>query len=138
MEQTILTWENLNETSVRHNRTNCTLVNLTNLWDCYDTLDLRESSIDRLLVWSRNLYLTYTVNLVDCDSSTCLLLHLLDNLTARTDNSTDELLRNLNLNDTWNLWLKLLTWLSDCVGDTSEDVLTTSLCLCKSLLKNLV
>ena len=56
VEQTILTWENLYEATVRHDRTNSTLVNLTNLRNSYDTLDLSQSSIDRILVRSRYLY----------------------------------------------------------------------------------
>ena len=137
VEQTILTRENLYETTVRHDRTNSTLVNLTNLWNSYDSLDLTQSSIDRILVRSRYLYVTLTISLLDSDSSTCILLHLLDNLTTRTDNSTNEFLRNIECYNTWNLWLHLSTWLRDCLHHAVEDVLTTSLSLHQSLLENL-
>ncbi len=137
MEQTILTRENLYEATVRHDRTNSTLVNLTNLRNSYDSLDLSQSSIDRILVRSRYLYVTLTISLLDSDSSTSILLHLLDNLTTRADNSTDELLRNIECYDTWNLWLHLSTWLRDSLHHAVEDVLTTSLSLHQSLLENL-
>ena len=136
MQQTVLARHNLYETSIRHDRANYTVVDLTNLRDCNDSLDLADCSIDAILVRSRYLNLTYTVNLVDSDGSASILLHLLDDLTTRANNSTDELLRNLELYDTWNLWLHLCTWLSDCVGEALQDVLTTSLSLHQSLLED--
>ena len=138
MEQTVLTRENLNEATVRHYRTNGALVYFTNLRDSYYCLDLGKGSIDRILVRSRNLHLAYAVSLFDGDSSACLILHLLYNLTARTDDCTDEILRNLDLYDTWNLWLHFLAWFRDCIGKASEDMVATCLCLGKSTLENLV
>ena len=76
-------------------------------------------------------------SLLDSDCRTSILLHLLDNLTTRADNSTDELLRDIECYDTWNLWLHLSTWLRDCLHHAVEDMLTTSLSLHQSLLKNL-
>ena len=48
VEQTILTRENLYEATVRHDRANSTLVNLTNLRNSYDSLNLSQSCIDRI------------------------------------------------------------------------------------------
>ena len=45
--------------------------------------------------------------------------------------------RDIECYDTWNLWLHLSTWLRDCLHHAVEDVLTTSLSLHQSLLKNL-
>ena len=137
VEQTILTRENLYEATVRHDRANSTLVNLTNLRNSYDSLNLSQSCIDRILVRSRYLYVTLTISLLDSDCRTSILLHLLDNLTTRADDSTDEFLRNIECYDTWNLWFHLSTWLRDCLHHAVEDVLTTSLSLHQSLLKNL-
>ena len=104
VEQTVLARENLYEASVRHDRAYCSVINLTNLRDGNDGLDLAKGCVDAFLVGSTNLHLANSVNLVDGDGGTCVLLHLLDNLSTRTDNSTDELLRYLNLYDTWYLW----------------------------------
>ncbi len=137
MEQTILTRHDLNEATVRHDATNGSLIDLTYLGDSHDSLDLGDSSIDAFLVRSRNLNLTNTLCLIDCDSSTSILLHLLDNLATRADDSTDELLRNIELNNTGNLRFHLCTRLCDGVGEALQDVLTTSLGLHKSFLKNI-
>ena len=64
VEQTILTWQNLYEATVRHDRANGTLINLTYLRNSYDSLDLSQSSIDRILVRSRYLYVTLTLSLI--------------------------------------------------------------------------
>ena len=137
MQQTILARHKLYEASVRHNATNGTLVNLTNLRNGNDSLDLSDSGINALLVRTADLNLTNTVFLVNGDSSTGILLHLLDNLTTRANDSTNELLRNLKGNNTWNMWLQLRTWLSNGIGDALQDVLTSSLSLHQRLLENI-
>ena len=137
VEQTVLARHELYEAAVRHDAANSTLVNLTNLGDGNDSLDLSQCGIDALLVRSANLYLTNAINLVDSDSSTGILLHLLDNLTTRANDSTNELLRNLNLNDARNLRLQLSAWLSDSISNALQDVLTTSLSLHQRLLQNI-
>ena len=136
MEQTILARHDLYEAAVRHDAANHTIVNLTYLGDSHDSLDLSQGCVDALLIGTRYLYLTNTVGFVDSDSGLGVFLHLLDNLTARADDSTDELLRNLDLDDTGNLRLELGTGLSDSIGETLQDVLTTSLCLHQSLLED--
>jgi hypothetical protein len=52
VQQTVLTRHNLNEASVRHDRTNHTVVNLAYLRNSYDSLNLTDSGIDALLVRS--------------------------------------------------------------------------------------
>ena len=127
MEQTILARHDLYEATVRHNAADSTLVDLTHLGDSHDSLDLGDSCVDAFLVRSRNLNLANTLCLIDGDGGTGILLHLLDDLTARADDSTDELLRNIKGHNTGNLRLQLGTRLGDGVGEALQDVLTTCL-----------
>ena len=136
MEQSILTRHELNEAAIRHDAANGALINLANLGNGNDSLDLGNSSVDRLLVGAADLNLANTVLFVDSDGGTGVFLHLLDNLSTRTDDSTDELLGNFEGLDAWYLWLELGTWLGDGVGDALQDVLTTSLCLHEGFLED--
>ena len=94
VEQTVLARHELYEAAVRHDAANGTLVDLTDLRDGNDSLDLGDSGIDALLVRTADLNLANTVFLVDSDGSTGVFLHLLDDLSARANDSTNELLRN--------------------------------------------
>ena len=137
MEQTVLARHELYEAAVRHDAADRTLVDLTNLRDGDDSLDLGDSGVDDLLVRTADLNLTNSVFLIDGDDGTSILLHLLDDLSTRTNHRTNELLRNLEGLDTWYLWLQLRTWLGDGVCDALQDVLTTSLCLHQRFLQDI-
>ena len=52
VQQSILTRQNLNEASVRHDGTHGTLIDLAHLGDGYDGLDLSQCGIDGVLVRS--------------------------------------------------------------------------------------
>ena len=136
MEQTILARHDLHEATIRHHRTDSSVVNLANLRNGNDSADLADGLVDAILVRSTYLNLTHAVGLVDGYRSTRLLLNLLDNLSARADYGSDELLRNIECLDAWHLWLQFGTWLSDSVGELAQDVLATFLGLHKSLLKD--
>ena len=136
MQQTVLARHELYEATIRHNTANGTLVNLTYLRNSNDSLDLSNSSVDALLVRTTDLNLTNAILFIDSDGGAGIFLHLLDNLTTRANNSTDELLRNLEGLDAWYVWFQLRTWLSNSIGDALQDVLTTSLSLHQCLLQN--
>ena len=82
--------------------------------------------------------MSYAVRLVDGDDRAGIFLHLLYDFSARADDSTDELLRDVERHDARHVRLEFWTRLSDGVGDAVEDMLTPSLSLCESLLENLV
>ncbi len=111
MEQTILARHDLYEATVRHDAADSTLVDFTHLGDSHDSLDLGNSCVDAFLVRSRNLNLANTLCLIDGDGGTGILLHLLDDLSARANDGTDELLRNGEGNDAGHLRLQLLAGL---------------------------
>lgn len=138
VEQTVLSRHELYEATVRHDAANGTVVNLAYLWDGNDSLDLSHCSVDNVLARTAYLNLAYAVFLVDGDGSTSLFLYTLDDLTARTDDSTYELLRNDDLLDAWYMRLEFWTWSVESLHHLSKDVLATSLCLHESLLENLV
>ena len=81
--------------------------------------------------------MTHAIGLVDSNDGTCILLHLLDNLSARANNGTDELLRNIEGHDAGNLRFELCARLGDGVGEALQDVLTTGLGLHEGLLQDL-
>ena len=99
MQQAILTRQDLYEGSESNNRTNLTVVNLANLRDRYDTLDSSQGCIQSILVLTEDINITFIILFGDGNGCTGLFLDLLDHLTARADHSTDELLRNRDLND---------------------------------------
>ena len=138
VKQTVLTRQELHEAAIRHHRTNGTVISLTNLRNGNDSLDLRHSSFDGSTVWSRNLHLAHTVLFIDGDDSLSVFLHLLNHLTARTDDSTDELLRNDDLLNAWYVWLQFWTRFRNRLHHLTHDVLTTSLCLHERLFENLI
>ena len=136
MQQTVLARHELYKAAVRHDAANGTLVNLANLRDSNDSLDLSNSGVDALLVRTADLNLANAILFIDSDGSTGILLHLLDNLSARANDSTNELLRNFEGLNTRNLRFQLGTWLSDSISDALQDMLTTSLSLHQCLLQN--
>jgi hypothetical protein len=95
VEQAVLARHNLDETSVRHDAANSSLVDLANFRHSHDGANLANSGINALLVGARYLHLANAVLFVNGDGGLSVLLHLLDNLTTRANDSTDELLRNL-------------------------------------------
>ena len=142
MEETFLTRENLYECTELEDRNDLAVVNCANLWNCSDAVDPVDSLVHRLLVKTEDIYNTLLsaidLLLCDSDSSTCLALDLLDSLTTLTDDSTDELAINDELNHTWNELLVLSTWLADSLHHLTHDVETTLTCLLECLCENVV
>ena len=138
MQQTIPARHELYEAAIRHYATYNALIHVTYLGNSHDSLDLAHCSINNILAAAGNLNLAYTINLVDCDSSTCLLLHTLDDLAARTYYSTDKLLRNYHLLYTWYMRFQFRTRSIQSLQHLSQNMLTASLCLHQSLLQDLV
>src|SRR5574344_528343 len=136
MKKSILTRENLNETSIRHNRANSTFINLTNFRNSNDTLNLSKSGINAIFVRSTNLDMAHTIGLINSDCSTGIFLHLLDNLSTRPNDSANEFLRNIQSFNTWNLWFHFLTWFCNRISQLTQDMFTASLCLKQSLFEN--
>lgn len=134
VEQAFLARKDLDEATVRHDALYHAIVNLANLRQGHDALDFCHCRVDALLVRSRNLHVTDTVGLVDGDSGTCVLLHLLDNLAAGANDGSDELLRNVECLNAWHLRLELLAWLRDGLHHLAHDVLAAGLSLHESLL----
>ena len=85
MEQSFPSWENLYEASVRHNALYHTVIYLSYLRNGNDGADLGNGSIDACLIRSTDLHLSYAISLIDGDSSVGLIMNLLDNLYARTN-----------------------------------------------------
>src|SRR5574344_1892812 len=136
MKQTVLAWHELYKATIRHDAAYGTLVNLTNLRNSHNGTNLGNSSIDAVLIGTAHLNLTNAILFIDSDSSTGILLHLLNDLSARANHSTNELLRNLKGYDAGYVWFKLSTWLSNSIGDAFKDVLTASLSLHKSFFQD--
>ena len=133
VEQTFLARQDLDEAAVRHDALHHTVVDLTYLRQGHDALDLGDGGVDALLIRSRHLHVTHTVALVDGDGRACVFLHLLDNLSARANDSADELLGDVEGNDAGHLRLHLLTGLADGLHHFAHDMLTTGLGLHESL-----
>ncbi len=136
VEQTFLTRQNLDEAAVRHDALHHTVVHLTHLGQGDDALDLGDGSVDALLVRSRHLHMTHTVGLVDGDGSASVFLHLLDNLSARANDGTDEFLGDVESLDAGHLRLQLLARLADGLHHLAHNMLTASLGLHEGLLND--
>ena len=80
--------------------------------------------------------MSLTIGLINCNRCTCLFLHLLDNLTTRTNDCTDEFLRNIKSLNTWNLWFEFGTRLGYRLKHAVQNMLTACLCLHQCLLKD--
>ena len=137
VKQSFFAWKNLNKTAIRHNALDYTIVNFANFGKSNNAFNLSHCSINAILIWSRNLYMTLTISLFNGDSSACIFLHLLDNLSTRANNSTNKLFRNINSHDTWYLWFHLGTRSIDGLHHLIHDMLTTSFRLHKSLFNDI-
>ena len=138
MKQTVATRHEFHECTVRHHAANHTVIHLTNFGHSHDRLDFTQSCVYHVLICATHLYDTYAVCLLDGNDSTGFLLNTLDNLSARADDSTDELFRYRNLNDTRNVRLQLGTRSRHTFGQLAQDVFTSGFRLHQCLLQNLI
>ncbi len=138
VHESLLARQDLNETAVRHDALDGAVINLTYLRNGHDSLDLCHCSVDGALVRGGDLNLAHAICLLDVDCRAGILLHLLDDLSARSDYSADELLRNGDHLNARNLWLEVGPWLAYGVGQAVEDVLSAGLGLCQRLLEDLI
>ena len=138
MEQAVAASHELYKCAVGHYAAHLTCVYLAHLGNSYNSANLGESAVDSLLAGTCDFYLTYTVNLVNSDGSTSLLLNTLDNLSTRADNSTDELLRYGDRYDAGGMGFEVLAGFGDALSDLAEDVETCITSLLERLFKDLV
>ena len=138
MEQAVLAGHELYEAAIRHDAAHGALVHFAHFGNSHDGLDLCHGSIDGLLIGTAHLYLAYAILLVDGDGGTGLLLHTLDNLSARANHCTDELLGDGHLLDAWYVGLQFGAGLVDGLHHLAQDVLSAGLGLHERLLQNLV
>ena len=82
--------------------------------------------------------MTLAIVLVDGDNSTGLLLDTLNDLAARANDCTDELLVDVEGNHAWSMLLEIGTSLRLCSKHALKDVMTTLLGLVESFFENLV
>ncbi len=137
MEQSVLTREDFDEATVGHDGANGSFVHLTHLGNGDDSLDFLHGSVYTLLVWRAHLHLSYAVRLVNRNRCACVFLHLLDDFSARTDDRTNEFLRDIEGFDARYLRFQLLARLCYGLGELLQDVLTAGLGLHEGLFENL-
>ena len=75
---------------------------------------------------------------VNSNRSTGFLLDTLDDLAARTNDGTDEFLRDDHLHDTRYLWFEVCTRFCDSIGQFAQDMLPAGFCLHQSLFEDFV
>ena len=138
MKQTVLARHELYEASVRHDAAYSSLVYLSHFRDCYDGLYLSDCCIDGCLVGTAHLNLAYAILFFYGDGGAGLFLHALDNLSARANHSTDELLGYSHLLDAWYVGLQVCTRLVQCLHHLAQDMLSACLCLHEGLLQNFI
>ena len=138
MEKAILARHELYESTECLDVLDRTSVDLAFFWDSHDSLDLVEGSIDRCLVGRSDDNVTLAVDFVDCNLCACLFLNALDCLTTLSDDSTDEVLVNIDSHKSWCVLLKVFTSLWLCLKHALENMMTTFLGLLECLLENLV
>ena len=138
MEQAFLARHELYKAAVRHDADNLGVVNLAHFGYGHDGTYLGHGSIDALLVGARHLDFAYAVFLLDGDGGTSVLLHALNNLSARANNGTDKLFGNFEGFDAGNVGFEFGTWCGHGFENLAQDVLTCLLGLVKSLFKDFV
>ena len=142
MEQAFLARKYLYKGSEVLDGSYLSVVNLTWLRDCGNTLDPVESFLHGILVRSEDVNGSDAGSVVllllcDCNCCTGLLLDLLDNFSTLSDNGTDEVSRDSDLDDTRCMRLELRTRCVYGLHHLAHDVLASLVRLCKSLCHNL-
>ena len=138
MQQTFLTRHKLHEATVRHEALDGSLINLANLGQSHDSFDLGYSGVHRLFVVRCHLYLATALVLVDADYGTGLSLNTLDDLSARANNGTDQVFRDIEACDTRSMRLDVGTRCGHCLQYLIKNVHTRLVCLRESVLQDLV
>ena len=136
MQQTIFARQEFNECTVRHDRTYFTFIYFSDLRYGNNTFDHTHCVVNRFFVSACNLDTAYTVYLFDGDSSTGILLHSLNNLSARADDGSDEFFRNSHGLDTWSMVFQFGTWFFNGFMYLAEDVHTAFFCLFQCAFEN--
>ena len=138
MEESLLAGKYLDEGTELEDGNNLSVVNLTLLRHCAYAHDPVICLCHCFSVVGGDVHDTLAVNLVDGYAGAGLGLYLLDGLATLADDSSDELLRNLELLDSRYERLVVLAWLADGLHHLAHDVQTALTCLLESLLKHFV
>ena len=138
MQQTFLTRHELYETTVRHEALNHRVILLAYFRQSHNSFDLRDRCLHRLAVVACYLNLTALLVFVNRDDSAGLSLDALDNLSARANNSTDHILRNIEAYNARSVRLQISTRFRHALKDLTEDIHACLVCLCERVLQNLI
>ena len=136
VQQAVFAGHELHKATVCLDRAYHTVIHFAHLGYSHDGTYLGECSLNAILVGSTYLHLAHTVGLVNHDGGTSIFLHLLDNLSTRTNHGTDKLLGYLYLHNAWHVGFQFGTWLGDGFGEFRKDVLSALFCLHQCLFKN--
>ena len=138
MQQAFLARHEFHEAAVGHDAHHLGVVGLADLRDSHDGAYLGHSGVDAGLVGSRHLYLAHAILFVDGDGGSGLLLHTLDDLSTRANDSADILLGNLECLDARHLRLEVGARSVEHLQHLIQHMLASVLGLHKSLLEDLV
>ena len=138
MEQAVLTRQEFNECTVRHNGAYLAFVDFAYFGDSYNPFDDTHSIINALLVGTGDFDSTDVVHFFNSNGSTGFFLHTLDNLSTRADDSTDEFLGNGHCLDTRSVRFQVFARLGNALGDFAQDIFTAFFSLQQCLFEDFV
>ena len=138
VHQALFAGQELEEGTKLDNADHLGIIHLSHLRNGANFLNPLDGGRDIVLVLRSDIDNTELANFFDVDDGIRFSLNLLDNLATLTDNSSDKVLRNLNLLDAGHKVFVILTGLSNGALDVVEDVETTLTSLLKCLGKDIV
>ena len=138
VEQALLSGKDLYECTEIEDGNNLSMVYLADLGDLADAHDPLVGLVHCILVVGSDVHDALSVDLVDVDLCTGLRLDLLDGLATLSDDSTDEVLVDLEGLDARNERLVVLAGLVHALAHLAKDVHAALMSLCQSLFENLV
>ena len=138
VQQTVLARQNLYESTEGNNRTDLTVVNLSDFRDRNNLFDTSQCRIQSTFIFTKDIHISFVILFGDGNGGTGLFLDLLDHFTTRADYSTDKLLRNRDLDDTRYERFVVCPWFRNRLKNLAENVHTALFCLFESLSQHLV
>ena len=138
MHEAFFAWEEFHEGTKLYDTCDCGCVNLPHFGNGADIFDPFDGGVDGVFVDGGDIDDTDFAFFFDIDDGVGLFLNFLDDFATLTDYGTNEVLRNLYLDDARYEWFVIFARFGNSRLDVVEDVETTLASLLKSFGEDVV
>ena len=127
MQQSVLTWNHFNESSVRHNALHLAFILRSNLygWRECNGSNSSQRRVNCCFIRRCNFNDALSINIFDANVGFCFCLNLLNDLTTWANDWTDGFTWNFQCDNTRRMVLVICTWLSEVGQHLTTNVMTS-------------